>query len=77
MSQIETFIEAGIPSRIILQAMTTNAARLLGVEKARGAIKVGQFADLIATPLNPLDDIQTLKQVSFVMKNGKVFKHTK
>lgn len=74
VSQIETFIEAGIPAPAILSAMTTNAARLLGVDKARGAIKPGLFADIIATPENPLDNISTLKQVSFVMKNGKVFK---
>jgi imidazolonepropionase-like amidohydrolase len=74
MSQIETFIEAGIPPQAILLAMTTNAANLLGVEKNRGAIKVGLIADIIATPENPLENISTLKQVNFVMKNGKVFK---
>jgi len=74
ISQIDSFAEAGIPPRAILLAMTTNAAQLLGVEKARGAIKPGLFADIIATPENPLDNINTLKQVNFVMKNGKVFK---
>ena len=74
VSQIETFIEAGIPPSAILLAMTTNAAQLLGVEKGRGAIKPGLFADIIATPENPLDNINTLRKVSFVMKNGKVFK---
>ena len=77
MSQIETFIEAGIPASVILQAMTSNAARLLGVEKVRGAIRPGQFADIIAAPENPLDNISTLKRVNFVMKNGKVFKHAR
>ena len=77
MSQIEPFIDAGIPPLAILQSMTTNAARLLGVEQARGAIKAGQFADLIATPENPLENISTLKKVHFVMKNGKVFKNEK
>jgi imidazolonepropionase-like amidohydrolase len=74
ISQIDSFVEAGIPPRAILLALTTNAAQLLGVEKARGAIKTGLYADIIATPENPLDNINTLKQVSFVMKNGKVFK---
>jgi imidazolonepropionase-like amidohydrolase len=74
MSQIESFVEAGIPPKVILQAMTTNAARLLGVERSRGAISPGQFADIIATPENPLDNIRTLRQVSFVMKDGKIFK---
>jgi imidazolonepropionase-like amidohydrolase len=77
MSQIDSFVEAGVPAKVILQAMTTNAARLLGVEQQRGAITAGQFADIVATPDNPLDDISTLKRVSFVMKNGKVFKPAK
>jgi len=74
MSLVDVFVEAGIPPKDILRAFIPNAARLLGVEGARGAIRAGQFADIIATPENPLDNISTLKQVSFVMKNGKVFK---
>jgi len=77
VSFIDSFVEAGIPAGVILQAMTTNAARLLGVEKERGAIKPGLAADIIATPDNPLDNIQTLKHVTFVMKDGKVIKQSK
>jgi imidazolonepropionase-like amidohydrolase len=77
ISYIDSLVEAGIPAKDILKIMTTNAANLLGVEKQRGAIKQGMFADIIATPENPLDNIQTLKRVPFVMKNGKVFKHGK
>ena len=76
VSYIDSFVEAGIPAKDTLKIMTTNAAKLLGVEKQRGAIKVGMFADIIATPENPLENINTLKKVSFVMKNGKVFKQT-
>jgi imidazolonepropionase-like amidohydrolase len=75
LTQLETFVEAGIPAKAILQTMTTNAARLLGVEKERGAIMPGMAADIIAAPENPLDNIQNLKQISFVMKDGKVFRH--
>ena len=74
---IDSFVEAGIPTKTILQIMTTNAARLLGVEKERGSIAAGLSADIIATPDNPLDNIQTLKQVNFVMKNGKVYRYDK
>jgi imidazolonepropionase-like amidohydrolase len=77
ISFIDSYVEAGIPAKTILRMMTTNAAQLLGVEKERGAIKVGQAADIIATSANPLDDILTLKQVSFVMKDGRIFKHAK
>jgi len=77
ISYIDSFVEAGIPAKDTLKIMTTNAAKLLGVEKQRGAIKVGQFADIIATPENPLDNIQALKKVSFVMKNGVVYRSNK
>jgi len=74
ISYIDSFVEAGVSAKDILKIMTTNAAQLTGVEKQRGALKPGLFADIIATPENPLDNIQTLKKVSFVMKNGKVVK---
>ncbi len=74
---IDSFVEAGVPNRDILRALTTSAARLLGVEKERGMLAPGMYADIIAVPENPLDNIQTLKQVSFVMKNGKVYKPNK
>jgi imidazolonepropionase-like amidohydrolase len=71
---IDNWVAAGISPRVILQALTVNAARLLGVEKTRGFLKVGMRADIIAVSDNPLEKIETLKNVSFVMKNGKVFK---
>jgi imidazolonepropionase-like amidohydrolase len=74
ISYVDSFIEAGVPAKDTLQIMTTNAARLLGVDKRRGAIKAGLAADIIATPDNPLDNLLTLKKVAFVMKDGKVFK---
>jgi imidazolonepropionase-like amidohydrolase len=74
---IDNWQEAGIPPLAILQALTSNAAKLLGVEKTRGALRAGMRADVIATAQNPVDNIQTLQKVSFVMKNGKVFKQAK
>jgi imidazolonepropionase-like amidohydrolase len=76
LSIIDSFVEAGVANRDLLRYMTTDAARLLGVESRRGAIKVGLRADIIATQENPLDNIMALKKVSFVMKNGKVFKNS-
>ena len=72
MTWIESWVNAGVSSPDILKAMTTGAADLLGVSSERGAIAPGQWADLVATPTNPLDDIRALYKVAFVMKNGKV-----
>jgi imidazolonepropionase-like amidohydrolase len=75
LSYIDSFVEAGIPEADILKIMTINAAQLLGIEKERGIIAQGMYCDLIATEDNPLENIQTLKKVSFVMKNGIVYKN--
>lgn len=74
MMWIDSYVDAGVPPGAILQAMTGTAARLLGVDGERGAIRVGLAADLIAVPGDPLADIQTLKQVMFVMKDGRVIR---
>jgi hypothetical protein len=47
------------------------------IEKTRGAIAKVLAADIIATPENPLSDIEALQKVMFVMKNGKVFRQDK
>jgi imidazolonepropionase-like amidohydrolase len=63
---------AGVAPADILRAMTSNAAELLRVNKVRGSISEGLSADLIATPGNPLEDIETLRKIDFVMKDGKI-----
>lgn len=72
MGYVDSFREAGIAPAGILRAMTTSAAALLGLEKDRGGIRVGMAADLVATPVNPLQDIDGLKKIDFVMKDGKL-----
>jgi imidazolonepropionase-like amidohydrolase len=72
---VDSWVEAGVPAKDTLRAMTINAARLLGVDGERGAIKAGLAADIIATPENPLDDIQVVRKVTFVMKDGSIFRN--
>jgi imidazolonepropionase-like amidohydrolase len=74
ISFIETWKAAGIPAADILRAMTTNGYKVSETEKTRGPIKVGLAADFIAVAGNPLEQIDALRQVSFVMKDGVVFK---
>jgi imidazolonepropionase-like amidohydrolase len=71
---LKTWKDAGIPNADILRAMTINGYKVSETEKTRGPIKTGFFADIIAVPGNPLDDIEALKNVQFVMKDGTVFK---
>jgi imidazolonepropionase-like amidohydrolase len=71
---IETWKAARIPAPDILRAMTTNGYKVTELEKTRGPIKVGLAADLIAVRGNPLESIDALRDVRFVLKNGTVFK---
>ncbi len=75
LEYIDSFVEAGVPAPDILRAMTTNAARLLDVDKMSGSLRPGMAADLIAVPGNPLQDITVLKRVSFVMRRGKIYRN--
>ena len=54
--------------------MTSNGYKVCGIEKERGPIKEGMAADMIAVAGNQLEDLDALRQVSFVMKDGMVFK---
>ncbi len=74
MDFLAVWTKAGVPAPEILKAMTTNCAELLGVQKERGAIAAGQYADIIATAANPLQNIEALREVVFVMKEGRVVK---
>jgi imidazolonepropionase-like amidohydrolase len=71
---LDTWKAANIPARDILYAMTINGYKAADIINQRGPIKPGLFADLIAVSGDPLTDIDTLRNVQFVMKNGMVFK---
>jgi imidazolonepropionase-like amidohydrolase len=70
---ITTWKAAGIPNADILRAMTINGFKASELT-TRGPIKPGFAADLIAVPGNPLQNIDALREVRFVMKDGVVFK---
>ena len=67
-------VKAGLPPAYTLQMATINAALLLGHEDEVGTVAPGKYADLVAVPGNPLDDISLMSKVSFVMKAGVVYK---
>ena len=70
--ELELMVRYGMKPLAVLQADMINGAKLLGWEGQIGELKPGYFADVIAVPGNPLDDITVVERVSFVMKGGKV-----
>jgi imidazolonepropionase-like amidohydrolase len=71
---IETWKAAGIPAADILRARTVNGFKVSETTERRGPIRPGLAADLIAVRESPLQNIDVLRDVRFVMKDGKVFK---
>ena len=74
---LETWKSAEIPAYYILQTMTIKAAELLGIDKERGILEANYYADIIAVKSNPLNDIESINTVHFVMKEGKVIRNDK
>ena len=67
--------EVGMPVMECLQSATITNADILGYANELGQISEGFIADIVATKNNPIDDISTLENVIFVMKNGVVYKN--
>ena len=67
-------VEAGMPAMEAIKSATMTNAALLGISDKLGSIEAGKLADIIATDENPLEEIKTMETVSFVMKDGKVYK---
>jgi imidazolonepropionase-like amidohydrolase len=63
----------GMTPLAAVQAGTVNGAKLLGWQGKIGALKAGYFADIVAVPGDPLQDIGVLQKVAFVMKGGVVY----
>ena len=72
--ELELMVKYGMTPLAALQADLLNGAKLLGWQGQIGELKPGYFADVIAVPGDPLQDITVLQKVSFVMKGGTVYR---
>jgi imidazolonepropionase-like amidohydrolase len=73
-AEFEYMVEAGMPPMAAIQSATVVAAELLGIREQIGSLEAGKMADIVAVNDNPLQNIRTLQQVTFVMKNGVIYK---
>ena len=66
--------EAGMPALEAIHSATIEGARLLGVADELGSIKAGKLADIVAVQGDPLQDINLMGKISFVMKAGQIYR---
>jgi imidazolonepropionase-like amidohydrolase len=72
--ELVLMVKLGMSTVQVLQADLLNGAKLLGWDGKIGELKAGYYADVIAVPGNPLEDISVTQRVSFVMKGGVIYK---
>lgn len=71
-TELELMSEGGMSNFDILKACTSNAAEAIGLEEA-GVLKEGKNADIIVVEGNPLDDLNNLKNIKYIIKGGEIF----
>jgi imidazolonepropionase-like amidohydrolase len=72
--EFDLMVRYGMSPLAVLQADFINGSKLLGWEGQIGSLESGYFADIVAVPGDPLQDISVLSKVTFVMKNGVLYK---
>jgi len=73
--ELLAYVEIGMTPMEAIETATVNTAALLGMSDKIGSLEPGKIADVIALDSDPLQDITAVKEVSYVMRNGIVFKH--
>ena len=72
--QFAFMVKYGMTPMQAIQSATSNAADLLGKSNLLGSLQPGKYADIIAVPGDPLENIRLLENVKFVMKEGKIYR---
>ena len=72
--EFSLMVEAGMAPADALLSATKNSAELLGISDILGTLEPGKLADIVAVEGNPLDNIALMESVSFVMKDGVIYK---
>jgi len=75
--QFAFMVQYGMTPMQAIQSATSNAADLLGKSDLLGSLQRGKYADIVAVNGDPLADIHVLEHISFVMKEGQVYKNEK
>ncbi len=70
--EFSEYLALGVRPWDVLKFATLNPAAMLGQADNLGSVDPGKYADIIAFPNNPLEDVRTYAHVTFVMKGGNV-----
>jgi imidazolonepropionase-like amidohydrolase len=72
--EVAAMKQSGISNIQVLQSLTINGAKALGKEKLTGSVEEGKLADLLLLSKNPLEDINNIKYLNLLVRNGQLIK---
>jgi imidazolonepropionase-like amidohydrolase len=72
--EFSSMVKFGMTPAQAIRSATVTAAELLGMKDSLGTVDVGKFADIVAVPGDPLNDVTLMEKVDFVMKGGVVYR---
>ncbi len=75
--ELEQFVRAGLSPAEALKTATINPAQYLTIAKDFGSVETGKIADLVILERNPLEDIQAVREIKAVVKDGKLYEQAK
>jgi hypothetical protein len=76
-NELEAFVDAGLTPAEALQTATINPAVFFEIENEYGTVSVGKVADLVILNENPLNDINAVRQINYVVREGKILDQSK
>lgn len=76
LEYVQSYLDAGLTWLEVLRVLTTNAARLTGLEAERGGLKAGLAADLVVLEGDPRQDAKALMRVTAVLKDGRLVRES-
>jgi len=71
--ELELYVRAGIPAAEVLRMATLSPALVMGVNKDRGVLAAGKFADMVLIDGDPTQDIRDINKIKTVIKGGKLY----
>jgi len=72
LSEMDLLQTAGLSPMEVIEAATKHAAYVCGHSDELGTLEIGKLADLIVVDGNPLDDLNAMDSVLYVVKDGEV-----
>ncbi len=73
--EFHLMVDLGMKPADALRAGTSSDADLLGLSSQIGSLETGKFADVVAVPGDPIENIRQTEQVFFVMKDGVIYRN--